>query len=55
MRAHGPLLTFLTFVAALALGYVTYAVSASVHPGAGAPTTSARPIVRPLERDSRDR
>jgi hypothetical protein len=55
MRADRPLLSFLTFVAVLALGYVAYTVSAGVHPGPGATSSSATPMVRPLDRDLRDR
>ena len=47
MRADRPLLTFLTFVAVLALGYVAYTLSAGVHPGPGTPPASTRPIIRP--------
>jgi hypothetical protein len=41
MRAdRGFLLTVLTVVAVWALGYVAYAVSASVHPGPAPPSTA---------------
>jgi len=51
MRADRPLLSLLTFVAVLALGYVAYAISAGVHPGPGATPSSPKPIVRPLDRE----
>lgn len=47
MRAERPLLTLLTFLAVLALGYVAYSISAGVHPGPAPPTLT----ISPLERD----
>jgi len=45
MRANRQLLTLLTIVAVVALGYVAYTLSASVHPGP-APPASARALER---------
>jgi hypothetical protein len=49
MRADRLLRTLLTFLAILAIGYVIYTLSASVHPGP-APPSSAMPA-RAQERD----
>ncbi len=46
MRAKRPFLTILTVLALVALGYVVYTLSASVHPGPAPP-----PSAHPLERD----
>jgi hypothetical protein len=54
MREDRPLLTLLTIVIVVALGYVAYTISAGVHPGPALPASALPQAASALPQD-RDR